>query len=176
MHQLQEISQGLREVFDEVNQYTNGLSQEALTDKPLPEKWSAGQNLLHLILSTKPLAKVMPLPKITFKTFGKPNRPGRSYEELVQRYKERLAESNPTPGRGYQPTEEAASSKEKLLADWQKEGDKLIKSLNKWKDEDLDKYLLPHPLLGKLSVREMMFFTHYHSLHHLAIMKERVEG
>ncbi len=95
MHQLQEISQGLREVFDEVKQYTNGLSQEALTQKPLPEKWSAGQNLLHLILSTKPLAKVMPLPKITFKTFGKPNRPGRSYEELVQRYKERLAESNP---------------------------------------------------------------------------------
>jgi len=33
--------------------------------------------------------------------------------------------------------------------------------------QSLDKFMLPHPLLGKLAVREMLFFTMYHNLHHV---------
>lgn len=32
--------------------------------------------------------------------------------------------------------------------------------------DELDKYILPHPLLGKLTIREMMYFTIYHVEHH----------
>ena len=36
---------------------------------------------------------------------------------------------------------------------------------------DLDAVLLPHPLLGKLTVREMLFFTVYHVQHHRALVE-----
>src|SRR5579859_3509649 len=35
-----------------------------------------------------------------------------------------------------------------------------------WSEIDLDRYRLPHPLLGKLTVREMLFFTVQHLAHH----------
>ena len=176
MHQLAEITENLQQAFDQVSRYTQSLSDEALHQKPQPQKWSAAGNLEHLILSTKPLAQTFPLPKLTFKAFGKPNRPGRTYAELVKRYQERLAEvagTNPAGNAGYGPKADKSPSKEALLERWEKESTKLVKSLSKWKEEDLDKYLLPHPLLGKLTIREMLFFTHHHTLHHLAIMKER---
>ena len=33
-------------------------------------------------------------------------------------------------------------------------------------EEDLDNYILPHPLIGKTTIREMLYFTIYHVQHH----------
>jgi len=50
---------------------------------------------------------------------------------------------------------------------------KLIKQINNWSEEKLDKCLIPHPLLGKLILREMLFFTNWHTQHHLNTLKEK---
>ncbi|NBX80802.1 MAG: DinB family protein, partial [Flavobacteriales bacterium] len=42
-------------------------------------------------------------------------------------------------------------------------------------EDDLDKYVLPHPLLGKLTLREMLCFTIYHVKHHVEIIKRDLE-
>lgn len=47
---------------------------------------------------------------------------------------------------------------------------RLEKSLAKFNEEDLDNYILPHPLLGKLTMREMLYFTAYHVTHHHKIV------
>jgi len=47
---------------------------------------------------------------------------------------------------------------------------KLIAKISNWKDEDLDHFLLPHPLLGKITLREMLYFTDFHILHHNDLM------
>ncbi len=39
-------------------------------------------------------------------------------------------------------------------------------SVPSWSETSLDRYRLPHPLLGRLTVREMLFFTLGHGLHH----------
>jgi hypothetical protein len=39
--------------------------------------------------------------------------------------------------------------------------------MHTWSEDDLDNHRLPHPLLGKLTVREMLFFTLYHIQHHM---------
>lgn len=53
---------------------------------------------------------------------------------------------------------------------------KLITAINKnWSDPQLDQYLAPHPLLGKLTLRELGYFTIYHTEHHLNIIKERLK-
>ena len=41
---------------------------------------------------------------------------------------------------------------------------------------DLDNYQLPHPILGKISLREMLYFTAYHVEHHDNIVKERTSN
>jgi DNA-directed RNA polymerase subunit L len=47
----------------------------------------------------------------------------------------------------------------------------LLSALEKWQEVEFDRYQLPHPILGKLTMREMLFFTIYHTLRHA-----RLEG
>jgi hypothetical protein len=49
----------------------------------------------------------------------------------------------------------------------------LVKALDGWRDADLDRYRLPHPLLGRLSIREMALFALYHGVHHVDNVKRR---
>jgi hypothetical protein len=48
----------------------------------------------------------------------------------------------------------------------------MLKKIGQWSEKNLDAYLLPHPLLGKITVREMLFFTTFHTDHHLNIMQK----
>jgi hypothetical protein len=52
----------------------------------------------------------------------------------------------------------------------------LWSAIDVWRDADLDRYLLPHPLLGKLTLREMLFFTLYHNYHHVQSVAARLRG
>ncbi|QLH34686.1 MAG: DinB family protein [Cyclobacteriaceae bacterium] len=47
-----------------------------------------------------------------------------------------------------------------------KEVNRLAAKLNRFSEAELDLYILPHPLLGKLTLREMIYFTCYHVQHH----------
>jgi uncharacterized damage-inducible protein DinB len=40
----------------------------------------------------------------------------------------------------------------------------------------LDRLRLPHPALGKLTVREMLFFTIYHNIHHVENVVRRLSA
>ncbi len=128
-------------------------------------KWSAANNIEHLILSVKPLKLAFRLPKFIFLYFGKPNRPIRTYDELVTKYLEKLSSGGrATPA--FTPTSNF-QDKNLLLSNFNQMNNGFINSLAKWKEEELDRYLLPHPLLGKLYIREMLYFTIYHTQHHL---------
>jgi hypothetical protein len=43
-----------------------------------------------------------------------------------------------------------------------------------WPEESLDQLQLPHPLLGKIIIREMLFFTLYHHGHHVEVVKRHL--
>src|SRR6185369_6710340 len=49
----------------------------------------------------------------------------------------------------------------------------LERAIEPWSETALDRYRMPHPLLGKLTVREMLFFTLYHNLHHIQNVARR---
>lgn len=157
---IQELQKGFAELI---------LTAQPVADstffKKLDSKWSAADNVEHLVLSVKPLNLAFRLPKFILLFFGKPNRPIRTYDELVKKYLERLhaggrATSAFVPKSNYQ-------DKRLLLENFKQMNQGFIKSLSKWTDADLDRYLIPHPLLGKLYVREMLYFTIYHTQHHL---------
>jgi hypothetical protein len=136
-------------------------------------KWSEGQHLDHMIRSVKPLNLAYRLPSFVLRLmFGKPNRAGRNYEALIERYTTKLGQGAVATG-AFVPPQIKDKAKEKLLHEFATQNNKLCKALAKYKESKLDKYLLPHPLLGKITLREMMFFTIYHNEHHLQILKER---
>ena len=135
------------------------------------EVWSASDNMDHLIKSHKPISKALKLPKFTLQAmFGKPERQSRPYEEICQVYRDEIARGAQASGRflpeQQSPVETAEERKSELLEQWSKVSTELVLVAEKWNDSELDGYLLPHPLIGKLTVREMLFFTIYHNLRH----------
>ena len=170
IYQKETIKQALEDAFGETASAVEAMSEADFIASKAP-KWSAADIFDHLIRSASPVAQGLKMPKIVFRQFGTPNRPSRTYEGLVKRYKERLAEGGQSTGQ-YSPKEGTVYHKEKMLKEWKEIGEKLSRRLEKhWEEEKMDDYLVPHPLLGKLTVREVLFFTVYHTHHHLAQIK-----
>ena len=96
-----------------------------------------------------------------------------SYDETILKYNNALSEGGKATGR-YVPS--LNKKKKVLLRKYTKHVDRLNNTINKWKEEDLGKYLLPHPLIGKLTIREMLYFTIYHTAHHLEIIKTSLDN
>lgn len=143
----------------------NQLSPEEFTASK-NDKWTAGQQLEHIYLSVKPVGLAFRLPLFLLKLiWGKSNREGRSYDELIARYHAKLASGSKATG-PFIPNKVDLHQSQKLKASLNKEVAKLCASIEKRSEEALDQYILPHPLLGKLTLREMLFFTIYHVKHH----------
>ena len=134
------------------------------------EVWSASDNVDHLIKSHKPVAKALKLPKFTLQAmFGKPEKHSVAYEELCQTYRDAIANGGQAFGR-YLPEQQTPADPEKAKSDvleqFSKASADLVSIAEIWNENELDGYLLPHPLIGKLTIREMLFFTIYHNLRH----------
>ena len=167
-----EILAALDKNVNTFNQFILSLNKEQF-ENTNDGKWSAGQNLDHLILAIKPLPPAFDLPNFILKfLFGKANRPSRSYDALVENYKSKLAAGGKASGR-FIPKAILFSKKNNAVKKYNRQKEKLIKKIKKQSEEKLDNYILPHPLLGKITLREMLFFTIYHNEHHLQIIGMR---
>jgi len=153
-------------------QFVANRSEKQFVETP-DEKWSVGQNMEHLIRSLAPVNQALLLPGFVLRMlFGKPNRNPRTYQELIDRYNQKLAAGGRASGR-FLPPAIVWSERNKKMAALHSEKDKMITRLSSWSESKLDTCLLPHPLLGKLTLREMLFFSVYHIEHHLKLMVER---
>ena len=63
-----------------------------------------------------------------------------------------------------------------IMTSWREVTQDLCKGASRWDEKALDAAQGPHPLLGTLSLREMLEFTVYHTTHHLRIVAERVRA
>lgn len=138
-------------------------------------KWSAGQHVIHLVQSTRPLLKALRMPNFLLKwRFGKSNRPSRSYDEVVKRYKEKLALSQGVVGPfSLNMPESDHSQAQSWLSQFSQLNDSINKVTLGLKDRDMDTILLPHPLMGKMTLREILMWNAYHTFHHIEVLKEK---
>lgn len=165
----QEIQAKLDKSFDNFVDYVNTLPDHRFTASPYG-KWSAGQQLDHLIKSVRPVCSALGYPKFTLRCFGVSQRPSRSYEELVQQYQEQLA-AGATTTVPYQPAVIYSGQRQALIHSFIGQKYRLKEKLRSWTESDLDKYRLPHPMLGKLTVRETLYLMAHHNEHHLEKLK-----
>jgi hypothetical protein len=167
-----EIIHQSKKIFNDFSEYCLALPNDVLFFQPA-DKWSAAQNVDHLVRSMKRTHLAYSLPKFITRMFiGKPNRPSKTYDELVAKYKLKLQQGGKASG-SFIPSE-VRENKLKLINNWTMIVSKYILTLDKkWNDGTLDKYIAPHPLLGKITLRELCYFTIYHTEHHLNIIKTR---
>ena len=169
----QEIIAALDEKINDFTNYITELNKEKFEASP-NGKWSAGQNLDHLIRAIQPLQMAYSLPKFVLRIlFGKTNRTSRSYEEVVAKYKSKLSAGGRASG-PFIPPVITFERKDDLIKKYNRYKKKLSAKIEKQNEVDLDKYILPHPLLGKVTLREMLFFTIHHNEHHLESLKNRI--
>ena len=171
----EEIIKQLNSAKEEFSCFCTGIDTDLFFRQPA-EKWSVAQNVKHLIISANTTKLAFSLPKFIVKLYaGKPNRPSRSYDELVNKYKVKLQQGGKASGIYIPKTIAPLTGKENMLHSFIKSMNRLITSVDqKWTDQQLDQYIAPHPLLGKITLRELCYFTIYHTHHHLDIIKKRL--
>lgn len=157
----------------EFQNYLAGLSSEQLVVSH-NNKWTAVQQLEHICLSVQPVRLAFILPKFLLRlVFGKANRASKTYDQLIEKYKSKLQAGGRASGRFVPAT--STTKKYQQLNSWlTTEVNTLSGKINRFTEAELDTYILPHPLLGKLTLREMIYFTCYHVQHHHELTKQNL--
>ncbi len=165
----QEIAVAFATEFTAVHTFFAGIDKEQFLAAP-PEVWSPAENLVHLIKSCAPVIMALNIPKTALRIrFGWVKHELRTLPQVRHTYVNDALANGGKAGGPFLPEiiEPLDGAQARILAKWQDKGNELQAALDKWSDKALDQYLLPHPLLGKMTVREILFFTLYHNLHHV---------
>ena len=155
----EDILTASEKIFHRLWEYCNQLPDEVFFAVP-DGKWTIAQHVQHLIISTKMATAAYAIPKLFVRMVGgKSTHPSLSYAELQIKYERKLADGGKAGGR-YIPAQVQAASGKAVLHHWKKVYPVYLKAIaNKWKDQQLDQYMVKHPLLGKITLRELCFFT-----------------
>ncbi len=168
MQSQAELITAIKESVIEISNYLESISQDQM-QVSIDDKWSIAENIIHLNKSVAPINMALSLPKFSFIPFGK-SKHHYSYEEIIDKYQAKLKEGVVATG-PYIPSKRSKRiSKNQLIKDFRCHYSTFTKKIDKWSEEALDKYRLPHPIIGKITIREMTFFTIYHVKHHFNTM------
>ena len=158
-----ELQEVLLKNHTEFTEFIGSLS-DVVARNSLPGKWTPVQQLDHIAKSVSPVNLAFLLPKFLLPLiFGRANRASRSYDELVLNYKAKLQAGGKSTAR-FLP--DSTCDRFALIKALQSNVKMLASRIDRFSETELDAYILPHPLLGKLTLREMIYFTIYHVEHH----------
>ena len=160
-----EIINQLNINYNEFIDYINELSQDDF-DYRFEGKWSAGNQLEHIVMCIAPLVQIFGMPKsLIEQNFGKIERPNKSYQELLEEYLQKLSEGCKAPTQ-YVPKNEKSTQRDQLIESLKSLVGNLNSKIDKFEDVELESLIIPHPLLGKVSLKEMLYNAIYHVKHH----------
>ncbi len=165
----QELIESFFKNHQELIDFVNSLTNENFTFS-YSGKWTAGQQLNHVYLTIIPFTKVLLSKEYIIQKFGIIDRPTWDYNTVIENYSKTSLKAPPQ----YLPDETLSEQKEKIIADMQTTVLRIQSLLNQYTEEELDSLVLPHPLLGHLTIREMFYLMSYHPLHHLKQTKQNL--
>lgn len=168
---LEALQSRLSENIQRISNFLEQLPEAFLQQSP-DHRWTIAQELLHLTKSNMGTARLFSQPP---EQLRKTKNPSRSYQEIVQKYQTKYATAKPPRGlRGVQPDEGASVDKATLIDQWNKACQTLLKSTESWLEPKWGQYTVwKHPLLGVLTVQEMLYFTTFHNEHHANVVEEK---
>ena len=160
----QQIIEQLRFIFSEVEKNCTLFTEEIFFKRPPNVKWSASENIHHLFLSAKPLVGLFGKPDFIKQQWGESNRPSINYDQVVSIYLEKIGNLGAAVP-AYVP-DGLCTTQTEQLANLHSIHSKFIERASILTEDVLDTYQIPHPLIGLLTVREFLYFTHYHTQRH----------
>ena len=178
-HSKDEILRAIREIEAEVASFFGGLSDTELVHRE-GDAWTPAEHLAHLSTSVSAVARGLAMPRLLLRLrFGASSAPSRSYRQTCDLYRERLAGGGRASGGFVPPREDPEPAavpdlRRAILARWGRVNGRLCAGLAPWSERELDRIGMPHPLLGRLTTREMLFFTLYHDRHHIEAARRRL--
>jgi len=171
--------QSQNEIIEQIASIQEGISRDigCMSDTQFNdgsiEAWSAADYLKHLLLSVKPVAKGMGFPADVLKQqFDCSNRASRPYADVVSAYQKRLDEGVRAEDYDkvvpifYRFPEGTTDERAYLLHSWDDSNQRLISAVQQRSEAELDSLQMPHPAIGMITLREMLFFTIFHNTLH----------
>lgn len=140
-----------------------------------PDKgWSIAENVKHLSKTTWPITMGLKLPSaVPSALFGK-GKGSRPFAEIKRVYYASLAEGFQagiyTPGKAVAGQ---AEQQEKLIRKFEASVNDLIDAFSRLDDVLLDTVRMPHPAIGRLTLREMLYSSLNHDIHHMSVVAAR---
>jgi len=154
--------------------YITSLTDEQFT-LSTNGKWTPGQQLEHVYKCNQPLAFLFANKPVIETKFGKIERTRWSHADVKEKYTAALAAGGKAPER-FVPAEVTPAQKAELAEKTLNDVSSIVKLLSNYTEEELDNLAIPHPLLGNMSIREMMYLMTDHATHHLEKTKENLSA
>ena len=152
------------------------LNQDQYNYKQTDNKWSAGQGLDHINKVISKISFALSMPKWILKfRYGISNRASRPYDELRRLYLIRINDGASSPTEfipkqaSYKMQTHDCNKCISLI-------EKVLIRIDKLSEYDLDMLLLPHPILGEITLREMMYFCKFHVEIHEDICRKNLNS
>jgi hypothetical protein len=134
-------------------------------------KWSVAQNVQHIIISLTRVNSYLTLPKSSIESkFGLSNRVSDNNEKFIGKYLNALANGVKSTA-PFIPESNLETDIKELVGQGKNALESFISNLQNWSEDELERYICPHPVLGKTTVREILYFTIYHVEHHNETIK-----
>lgn len=151
--------------YSEFIEFIDNLSEEEYHSR-FGNKWTAEQQLSHIVLCTTPILRIYKLEKLIIEQkFGRADRPSLSYEELFHLYRDKLSQGGKSPEQ-FIPEVASLQQRTSMTQTLNQMIGELIQAIQSFKEPELDSLMIPHPLLGPLTLREMLYNAIHHVRHH----------
>jgi hypothetical protein len=180
-YSVSELQHSLKTVHRASMAFFNSISTETFFAR-FGDAWSPAENVRHLTKSVRPVAKALRIPRMALAVlFGVRVRRSMDYLGVRETYRRRLAAGGkagrftPAPER---VTRDPEARRATIMSDLDSAIASLTAAAEMWRERPrtLDRLRLPHPLLGWLTIREMLMFTAYHNWHHPNIVIQRLNA
>jgi nitrate/nitrite-specific signal transduction histidine kinase len=169
MHNKSEIISALQTQKLEIPAFLSVIPTNQFFDR-IGESWSVAHHLQHITNATNRVAQGLANPGVLPKR--EPATPTRDFATLHQTYLDTLKD---TPGEtlrqfGSRVTleehQDLDAYKTQLISSFAHAISNFNAALETFDEANLETLGMPHPLLGLISTREMVFFTVFHNAHH----------
>lgn len=137
------------------------------------DKWSVCQNVQHITIGLTRVTNYLSLPKASVESnFGLSERASAKYETCFKMFGNTLGNGIKTTD-AFMPETHLETGIEELVNKGKDSLAAFISNLQNWSEEELEMYNCPHPVFGKITVREILYFTIYHVQHHHKTIKKK---
>lgn len=176
-HTGNEISGVLEVVHQRSVRFWNAFNTQAFLS-PIGDAWSPSDNVRHLTKTMRAVTLGLRLPRVPL-WLDAMRAPcaSRSYDEMRVAYVDALTPgvtAGPFTPSTQAPPSDPDAERTRIMAFHAIAVDGLRSRLARWPESALDRRRLPHPLMGSITVREMMLFVLYHNQHHVETVRRRV--